>query len=338
MPALNVINTMDAHDNNLYFNYRIVLKAKSEGHLDKISIDNSENENNEFYKRFKNEAEKEINLLNKFGIKPVKTNRLINGCEKKSVSPALPQFLHIYDPLNIFTKIKPAKGIFLTSSRYKNAKIYKPENNTLKDFEGSYRNFDFICIGTSSEAEIDFLKKFSGNSNSLLLILPAHSLTNLDFINRLEPGGRFNFKNSLLISALDPFSKISKYGFALRNSLAFHLSQEMAVLYLSEKSSLSSVIKKFETAGKPVKIFEREYIAKPYKKPNANSIGIKKEHDSIQKFIINSLEKENITIDNLLKLSNIKFNANNKEIIKAISILEMNSEIERCPGGIIKKL
>ncbi|MHB1661310.1 MAG: hypothetical protein ACYCTD_04335 [bacterium] len=336
MSAFGFINTIDIHDYKLYFNYRIILKAKSADRLKKISIDNSANENGAFHRRFKNEAEKEINLLHKLGIKPVKTSRLINCCEKKPISPALPEFLHIYDPLNVFTKIKPAGGLFLTSSRYKNAKIYKPKDNILKDFEDYCRNFDFICMGTSSEAEIYFLEKFSGNF--LPVILPAYSLYNLDFINRLKPAGGFNFKNSLLISALDPFSKISKYGFALRNSLAFHLSKEMAVLYLSKKSSLSSVIKKFEVAGKPVKIFEREYIAMPDIKLNTNNIGVKKEYDSIQKFIMDSLEKENIAIDNLLKLSNIKFNVNNKEIIKAISILEMNSEIERYPGGIIKKL
>lgn len=333
---------MDIHDYKQYFDYRIILKAKSLRRLKKILPDSSVNEatgNNELYEKFRCETEKEINLLIKLGIKPFKTSRLINCSEKESISSALPEFLHIYDPLNNFPKIKSAKGLFLTSSRYKNSEIYKPKKDALNDLEDYCRNFDFICTGTNSEAETYFINNFSGSS--LLLVLPAYSLINLNFIKQLKSGGVFNFKNSLFISALDPFSKISKYGYALRNSLAFHLSQEIIILYLSEKSSLSSVIKKFKGAGKSVKILEKEFGAMSAiqdKKLKTNTINIKKEYDYIQKFIINSLEKENITIDNLLKLSNIKFNADNKEIIKAISILEMNSEIERCPGGIIKKL
>ncbi len=332
---------MNIEDYRLYFNYRIILKTASK----QKGLAGDSFENNDFYAIFKAEVENEINLLYKFKIKPVKTSRLINYYGKKSLSPALPQFLHIYDKADVFdaggsleSKIRSADGIFLTSSRFEGAKIYKPGADIFNNLDLYLSNaagkpkFDFICVGTNSEAEIEFIKKFSGNP--LLIILPSNPLPDLTALNKTTP-------NFLHISAIDPFSKNSKYGFALRNSLAFHLSQEMIVLYLSEKSSLSSIIKKFENAGKPVNIFERgysTYTMAPDKKPDISNTVIKKEYNSIQKFIINSLEKENITIDNLLKLSNIKLNVDEKEIIKAISILEMNSEIERRPGGIIKKI
>ncbi len=332
---------MNIEDYRLYFNYRIILKTASK----QKGPAGGSFENNDFYAIFKAEVEDEINLLYKFKIKPVKTSRLINYYGKKSLSPALPQFLHIYDNADVFdaggsleSKIRSADGIFLTSSRFEGAKIYKPGADIFNNLDLYLSNaagkpkFDFICVGTNSEAEMEFIKKFSGNPS--LIILPSNPLPDLTALNKTTP-------NFLHISAIDPFSKNSKYGFALRNSLAFHLSQEMVVLYLSEKSSLSSIIKKFENAGKPVNIFEREYskyTMSPDKKPDISITVIKKEYNSIQKFIINSLEKENITIDNLLKLSNIKLNADEKEIIKAISILEMNSEIERRPGGIIKKI
>ena len=332
---------MNIEDYRLYFNYRIILKTASK----QKGLAGDSFENNDFYAIFKAEVENEINLLYKFKIKPVKTSRLINYYGKKSLSPALPQFLHIYDKADVFdaggsleSKIRSADGIFLTSSRFEGAKIYKPGADIFNNLDLYLSNaagkpkFDFICVGTNSEAEIEFIKKFSGNP--LLIILPSNPLPDLTALNKTTP-------NFLHISAIDPFSKNSKYGFALRNSLAFHLSQEMIVLYLSEKSSLSSIIKKFENAGKPVNIFERgysTYTMAPDKKPDISNTVIKKEYNSIQKFIINSLEKENITIDNLLKLSNIKLNVDEKEIIKEISILEMNSEIERRPGGIIKKI
>jgi hypothetical protein len=334
------INDMEDYRENSYLNYRIALKAKFKRKLGGIQNGSPENKDSESYKLFADEAEKEIGLLGSLGIKPVKTNMLIGGCGKEPIPGALPQYLHIYDPLNIFTRIKPLRGLFLTSSRYKNAQIYIPAKETLKDFElfRSVGNFDFICIGTGSEAEINFIRNFSGDFP--LIILPAYSLINDDFINRFMQNV-LNYENSLLISALDPFSENSKYAFAIRNNLAFNMSVALALLYLSKKSSLFSIIKKFEKTGKPVKIFEgdyQEHIEPLHRKYRAGYTGIKKEHDSIQQFIINCLEKENIALDNLLKLSNIKLNTSEKEIAKAISMLEINCEIERCPGGIIKKL
>lgn len=346
---------MNIEDYKLYLNYRIFLKAKFKGYL-KTAFNQNELagnnfENNDFYEALKTEAESEINLLGKFKIIPVKTSRLINYFGKKSLNPALPQFLHIYGRDDLFdaagileSKIRSAQGIFLTSSRFEGAKIYKPSADILNSLysylsDGSGNpKFDFICIGTNSEAEIEFIRKFS--EKFFLIVLPSSSLINLTplNLNKIEQG-------LLHISAFDPFSKNSKYGFALRNSLAFHLSREVAVFYLSQKSSLSALIKKFQNAGKKVKIFEVEshsgsdtgfpFPVNSRKNICGNNI---RQHDAIQQFIINSLEKENIAIDNLLKLSNIKFNADDKEIMKAISILEINSEIERCPGGIIKKL
>ncbi len=346
---------MEINDCRLYLNYRIIAKAKAGLCLGlgiprfKREIAGRGLENADFYKKFKNEAEKEIAALAKCGIKPVPTNLLINK-NKKSYSPAMPDFLHIYDPENLLSgdfesAIRQGKGLFLTSSRFKDAKIYKPGANIAKDFDRFYcgradnRAFDFICIGTNSEAELSFIEKFSGNPP--LIILPAYSLINFFAKNKFKPDKLPNFKKAILISALDPFSKFPKYGFSLRNSLAFHLSQEMAILYLSEKSSLSAAVKKFKSAGKPVKIFEAaesaRYSGGGSIKTAENTININCAGcDPVQKFIMQILEKENITIDNLLKLSNIKINAN--DIVKAISILEINSQIERRPGGIIKKI
>ncbi len=332
-----------------YFNYRIILKAKAEGYIKKIQdncdITVSDFKNSVFYRKFAEKVSGEIAALNKHRIKPVQTTRLIKNCGKNSFTPALPQFLHIYDPLNIFNiNIKPPKCLFLTSSRFKDAKIYRPGESVLKDFKDYYAGTGntkraFICIGTNSEAEIEFIKKFDGSP--LPIILPHYSLLNSGASNKLPPASSFDFKNILQISALDPFSKNSKYGFALRNNLAFHLSEEMAILYLSEKSSLLSVMKKFKDAGKPVKIFEGERHAKGIHNnltlPGNNASKNKTEYSPIQEFILKTLEKENITIDNLIKLSNIKFNINSNEILKNVSMLEMNSEIERFPGGVIKK-
>ena len=337
-----------AGESLLYINYRIILKAKAEGHIKKIPsnydiIDNNF-KNSEYYHKLMKKVLDEISILDKHRIKPVKTTSLIKNCEKKTFTPALPQFLHIYDPHNIFDiiNIKSAEGLFLTSSRFKGAKIYKLNNDTLKDFKAYYNYYnnvkaDFICVGTNSEAEIDFIEKF--DKPSLLIILPHYSPLN----------SSFDFKNIMQISAIDPFWKNSKYGFTLRNNLAYHLSKEMAIFYLSEKSSLSGIIKQFTKAGKPVKIFEGARHAKDkdidkdtdkdnnLMKSNNNMPKNQSEHSPIQKFILKTLEKENISIDNLIKLSNIKFNINSNEILKNVSMLEMNSEIERCPGGIIKK-
>ena len=337
-----------------YFNYRITLKAKAEGHIKKIpnnyDMAGSDFKNSGCYHKFAEHALGEIAALNKRRIKPIQTTLLIKNCGKNSFTPALPQFLHIYDPLNIFNiNIKPPNGLFLTSSRFKDAKIYKPDKGILKDFKdyyaggGNAKKGGFIYIGTHSEAEIEFIEKF--DDPSLLVILPHYSLFNSHVPNKIAklpliPS--FDFKNILQISALDPFSKNSKHGFALRNNLAFHLSEEMAILYLSEKSSLSGIMKKFKDAGKAVKIFEGERHTKDtynnLAPQGGNAADNKMGYSPIQKFILKTLEKENITIDNLIKLSNIKFNINPNEILKNVSMLEINSEIERFPGGIIKKL
>ncbi len=335
---------MTIEDHRLYLNYRIILKAKAEG----LKTGGSQNKikknnfgDNDFHSIYKTAAENEINLLNKLKIKPVRTDSIINYRGRKNLSPNLPQFLHICDRDDLLdtggilaSKIKSAKGIFLTSSRFEGTKIFKAESDILNnlnsymyDYAGNPK-FDFICIGTNSEAEIEFIRKFSGNI--LLIILPSNPLTNpnLSAINKSSV-------NFLEISALDPFYKNSKYGFALRNKLAFHLSNEIGILYLSQKSSLSSLIKKFQNAGKKIKIFKSSTIKKS--DMNKDTCNITR-HNTIRQFILDSLEKENIAIDNLLKLSNIKLNAEEKETAEAISILEMNSEIERCPGGIIKKI
>lgn len=362
---------------NSYFNYRIFLKARTEGLIKKgLDLDyaldyksdyHSKTEanliNSEYYSRLKDAVENEISILNNLFIKPIETACIIRYAGKNGLKPPLPKFLHIYDPSNIVSiadntfhnnnDIKFGNLTFLTSSRFKNALIYRPASILLQDFADYCKNRkddsgagSFICIGTSSEAELEFIKNYS--HPSLLLILPHQSFLNSKNLNDFEnyrENTNFNRKNILQISALDPFSRTDKYGFIFRNNLAFHLSKEMVVFYLSKKSSLLNIIKNFKNAGKPVKIFEIEKYSEiigeellTLRGTHNDSTKNGMKHTDIQKFILKNLDNENITIDNLIKLSNIKFDGNSNEILKNISLLEMNLEIERLPGGFIKKL
>ncbi len=361
---------MNAEDFESYKNYRIYINAKREGLIKetadkkRATADISYLKKCDFYERLKNGAEKEINLLDELKIKPLKTSRIINYCSKQNIPLSLPEFLHIYDPDGLFEDFyagtslqKLNEGLFLTSSRYAGVNVFKPDLPLInelslycKDTDGNQK-FSFIYIGLHESANNDFIEKFSDklNKDIFILIIQPYSLLKSAYKNKPKQLNLINLKFPQ-ISALDPFAKNSKYGFALRNSLAFHLSQEMAILYLSHNSSLASLIKKFKDAGKKVKIFLGE---ENYKKnititatANANTQkdaaaygtdGLE-EYEIINKFIMNSLTKENITIDNLLKLSNIRLKANENEIMRALSILEINSEIERLPGGIIKKI
>lgn len=255
---------MNIEKERQYFNYRIFLKAKSGGFL-KSAVKANKNkaddfEAGKFYEKFKACVEHEIDILYKFKIKPVKTSALINRFGNCSFSPSLPQFLHISGPddlledtLFLESLIKPDSGVFLTSSRYDGTKIYKPAEDILRGFNDYFLNLltgwddkksDFICIGTNSETEKEFIKIFPEKLK--LIILPAYSL--------LYPAEKYKAPAECLkISALDPFAKNLKYGLTLRNSLAFHLSKELGVLYLSKKSALSGIIKKFRKEGKSVK-------------------------------------------------------------------------------------
>ena len=354
---------MNAEDLESYKNYRIRLNLKLKGLIKEpagkktAAADILDLKKYDFYERLKSGAENEINLLNESKIKPLKTSLIANYAGKQNISPSLPEFLHIYDPEDLFENFytnpssqKLNEGLFLTSSRYRGADVFKPDSalvNELylycKDIKGNQK-FSFLCLGMHESAGNGFIEKFSDKltEDIFILIIQPYSLLKSVYKNKPK---QLNLKFPQ-ISALDPFAKNSKYGFALRNSIAFHLSQEMAVLYLSHNSSLSGLIKKFKDAGKKVKIFhgEENYkqnttIAANAKKDRAvYETDGQKEYDAINSFIINSLTNENITIDNLLKLSNIRLKANENEIMRALSILEINSEIERLPGGIIKKI
>ncbi len=362
-----IIILMNAEDFESYKNYRIYINAKREGlaketaDKKKAAADISDLKKYDFYERLKNDAENEINLLSELKIKPLKTSRIINCVRKQNISISLPEFLHIYDPEDLFENFysknplkKLNEGLFITSSRYVGTDVFKPDSSLInelylycKDKDGNQK-FSSLCIGIRESANNEFMEKLSDKfiEDIFILTIQPYSLLISAYKNKQK---QLNLKFPQ-ISAFDPFEKNSKYGFALRNSLAFHLSQEMAILYLSHNSSLASLIKKFKGAGKKVKIFLGK---ENYKKnititatANANTqkdaaaygTDVPEEYEVISKFIINSLTKENITIDNLLKLSNIRLKANENEIIRALSILEINSEIERLPGGIIKKI
>ena len=355
---------MNIEDFKSYKNYRIYLNAKREGHIkesahEKTSpADVQDLKKYDFYERLKNGAENEINLLSALKIKPLKTSLIINYGRKQNISSSLPEFLHIYDPNDLFEDFysntssqKLNEGLFLTSSRYVGANVFKPDLPLINELyfyckdKDCNQKFSSLCIGMYEYADNNFIEKFTDklSKDIFILIIQPYSLLKSAYKNIPK---QLNLKFPQ-ISALDPFAKNSKYGFALRNSLAFHLSQEMAILYLSHNSSLSSLIKKFKDAGKKVKIFlgEENYkknitiTAAANTKKDAVAYGKneREKYEVINKFIINSLTKENITIDNLLKLSNIRLKANENEIMRALSILEINSEIERLPGGIIKK-
>jgi hypothetical protein len=358
---------MNAEDFESYKNYRIYINAKREGLIKetadkkRATADISYLKKRDFYERLKNGAEKEINLLDELKIKPLKTSRIINYGREQNISLSLPEFLHIYYPDGLFENFygdtssqKLNEGLFLTSSRYAGVNFFKPDLSLInelslycKDTDGNQK-FSFIYIGLHESANKDFIEKFTDkfDKDIFILIIQPYSLLKSAYKNKPK---QLNIKFPQ-ISALDPFAKNSKYGFALRNTLAFHLSQEMAILYLSHNSSLASLIKKFKDAGKKVKIFlgEENYkknitipaTANANTKKDAVAYGTDglEEYQIISKFIIDSLTKENITIDNLLKLSNIRLKANENEIMRALSILEINSVIERLPGGIIKKI
>ncbi|RZV40518.1 MAG: hypothetical protein EVJ48_00940 [Candidatus Acidulodesulfobacterium acidiphilum] len=353
----------------MYKNYRIYINAKREGPAKetadkkKAAVNISDLKKYDFYEKLKNDAENEINLLRELKIKPLKTSRIINYGRKQNISVSLPEFLHIYDPEDLFENFysknplkKLNEGLFITSSRYEGTNIFKPDSSLINELylyckdKGGNQKFSSLCLGIHESADNEFMEKLSDKFTEDIFILTTkpYSLLKSAYAYKNKQK-QLNLKFPQ-ISALDPFAKNSKYGFALRNSLAFHLSQEMAVLYLSHNSSLASLIKKFKGAGKKVKIFLGK---ENYKKnititatANANTqkdaaaygTDVPEEYEVISKFIINSLTKENITIDNLLKLSNIRLKANENEIIRALSILEINSEIERLPGGIIKKI
>ena len=357
---------MNAEDLESYKNYRICINAKSEGLIKEsarkktAAPDTLDLKKYDFYEILKSGAEKEINLLNESKITPLKTSRIVNYVGKQNISPSLPEFLHIYDPEDLFEDFytnpsspssqKLNEGLFITSSRYRGADVFKPDSSLLnelyfycKDKAGNQK-FSFLCIGMHEYADNDFIEKFSDKltEDIFILIIQPYSLLKSAYKNKPK---QLNLKFPQ-ISALDPFAKNSKYGFALRNSLAFHLSIEMVILYLSHNSSISSLIKKFKDEDKKVKIFLGE---ENYKKNITITANAKKDcaayetdgqnkYEAINSFIINSLINENITIDNLLKLSNIRLKANENEIMRALSILEINSEIERLPGGIIKKI
>ena len=354
---------MNAEDLESYKNYRICLNAKMERFIKEpagkktAAADIIDLKKYAFYEKLKNCAENEINLLSESKIKPLKTSRIVNYCRKENISPSLPEFLHIYDPENLFENFynntssqKLNAGLFLTSSRYRGVDIFKPDSALInelyfycKDKSGNEK-FSFLCLGMHGSADKDFIEKFSDKltEDIFILIIQPYSLLKSAYENKPK---QLNLKFPQ-ISALDPFAKNSKYGFTLRNSLAFHLSQEMAILYLSHNSSLSGLIKKFKYAGKEVKIFlgEENYKQNPAITENTKKdcavykTERQKEYETINDFIINSLKNKNITIDNLLKLSNIRLKANENEIMRALSILEINSEIERLQGGIIKKI
>ena len=233
---------MDAEDFESYKNYRIYINAKREGFIKetadkkKTAVNISDLKKFDYYERLKKAAENEINLLSELRIKPLKTSRIINYGREQNISLSLPEFLHIYDPDGLFENFygntssqKLNEGLFLTSSRYAGVNFFKPDLSLINELSlyckdtDVNQKFSFICIGLHESADNDFIEKFSDkfDKDIFILIIQPYSLLKSAYKNKPKQLNLINLKFPQ-ISALDPFVKNSKYGFALRNSLAFH--------------------------------------------------------------------------------------------------------------------
>ncbi len=316
-----------------YFNYRIRLKA-SRG---------NECKNNGYTERLKLGAEEEISTLDKYSIKPVKTIDLFKGLRPAGI----PEFLHVYNPGNMveLSLLRRKKILFITSSRYNGSGIFVPSLDLIEKLQDliALNQFDLSLSGINSQAEINFIKIAEKDGPPVMLLPhnPFFSDNKLIMNNYLKGGLPW-------ISAVDPFSKPGKHGFSLRNLLAFSLSSGLAILFLSAKSSLKGITDKFEAAGKEVKVLlsDRDFFKerpedtkRTQNLPSSGSSAHTINQHEIRKLILEIVPaNENIPIDNLIKVGNINHKVDRCDILKAISIMEINSEIIRLPGGLIKKI
>ena len=273
------------------------------------------------------------------------------------------------------------KFIFITSSRYKDAGIFRLNDYLSNCLSGysiscSFNKFNesintSYFIGTASESENNLIKNYDKVFKDKNKIILAPHYPMIHFLKNYSQYSDFS-----AISATDPFETNFKYCYIYRNNLILNISSEMIVLYLSKKSSLNNLIKKFENLNKNVNIIEK-FIEKNQiadDNNNADTINIKDDdvintidpdiyiidkNENINKlqyiekailsFLAYNYKKNNninITADdiinNLIKIVQ-KINKNDtnqikKIILQSISLMEIKGVIKREISGVIKKI
>ena len=192
-----------------------------------------------------------------------------------------------------------SKFIFITSSRYKNAGIFKFNddliyglNNCINFNEPTgIKNIEeynikikentktqvidtLYLVGTASEAEDGLIKNYANifKYKNKIILAPHYPI--IYFLENFPQYSGFS-----AISAANPFETNFKYCYTCRNNLISNLTSEMIVLYLSKNSSLNNLIKKFEKSNKNVNIIEKfienNKIAETVKKTDTADIKLK---------------------------------------------------------------
>lgn len=353
-------------DEILHLYYRMLLNCKNikPAEINKI-ISNENNENycldniekkikslpyfKDDFNVYKKASEKEMDILRKHNIRYVKLFML-------NIKSHLPSFIYYYGNTNLDffnltglnQTVKTKKFAFITSSRYKDGKIYRLNEDKIAEIKKIIpENYGFYS-GISTEAEKTLMKKDIAQFKNNLILLPTAPL-----IYYIKDKDFSLYRELPAISAENPLAKKSKYGYAIRNYLALTLTDELIILYLSGKSSLQGVINNFKNCNKMVQIIdndndkkEKVYISssensnkRPQGSLKTNTltdiISKKSEFEDNEKSILKYLNNnESIHIDNLINLSNI----NPKDTLKIISLLEIKGIIKREAGGVIKKL
>ncbi|MHB8291530.1 MAG: hypothetical protein ACYDEG_03590, partial [bacterium] len=312
-------------DNNRYNNcdyYSDIAEILKNAALETYKIDKN------IFNKFKKIAENEINILDKFNI--VRFLNIYND--------SLPIFLYYYNinKKEVFEKAAVLayninhiskkinniylnneyfygynkgsniinnnnKFIFITSSRYKDAGIFRL-NDYLSDclsdlnYSGGSSNKlnesinTSYFIGTVSESENDLIKNYDKvfKDKNNIILTPHYPM--IHFLKNYTQYSDFS-----AISAIDPFETNFKYCYIYRNNLMLNMASEMIVLYLSKNSSLNNLIKKFEKLNKNVNIIEK-FIEK-------NKIA----DDNNNTNIINTINSDTIdTNENINKLQYIE--------------------------------
>jgi hypothetical protein len=249
------------------------------------------------FDRLQNITENEINILDKLNIV-----RFLNLSDNNTI----PMFLYYYNAdkqenanknnkktvsdlslsslnLNINFirekiyngKTNNSKFVFIASSRYKNAGIFKFNddlicglNNCLNfnkltgeqnigehNIEENTKTqliYTLYFIGTASEAENGLIKNYAKifKHKNKIILAPHYPITYF-----LENFPQYSIFSA--ISAINPFETNFKYCYTYRNNLISNITSEMIVLYLSKNSSLNNLIKKFEKSNKNVNIIEK---------------------------------------------------------------------------------
>ena len=248
------------------------------------------------FDRLKNITENEINILDNLNIV-----RFLNLSNNNTI----PMFLYYYNAdkqeninkndkktsldLSLYLNINfirekiyngktyNSKFVFITSSRYKNAGIFKfngdlicglnnclnfnepageqnaeEHNNNIEENTKTQFIHTLYFIGTASEAENGLIKNYAEIFKHKNKIILAPHYPMIYFLENFPQYSEFS-----AISAINPFETNFRYCYACRNNLISNIASELIVLYLSKNSSLNNLIKKFEKSNKNVNIIEK---------------------------------------------------------------------------------